>query len=211
MYGLLQAGKLANVQLQTFLAPHGYQPCPITLGLWMHASCDICFTLVMDDFAVRYMDWHNVKHLLTVLKNHYQVTEDWEASQYCGLTITWDYVLHTVDLAMPGYIEHALKQFQHPHPKHREHAPHTWLKPTYSAATQLTPEPDQTPALDATNCQHVQEVIGVLLYYSWAVDNSIGNACHPTVTRHTSYNGSIDAAPQLLCHPSQCQYLLSFQ
>jgi len=36
MYGLPQAGKIANAQLQAFLAPHGYHPCPITPGLWTH-------------------------------------------------------------------------------------------------------------------------------------------------------------------------------
>jgi len=52
MYGLPQAGKLANVQLQAFLEPHVYHPCPITPGLWMHTSHDIWFTLVVDDFAI---------------------------------------------------------------------------------------------------------------------------------------------------------------
>jgi len=88
MHELPQACKLANIQLQAFLAPHGYHPCPITLGLWTHMSHDICFTLVADDFAVRYMDCVDADHLLTALKDHYQVTEDWEASQYCSLSIT---------------------------------------------------------------------------------------------------------------------------
>jgi len=52
MYGLPQAGKLTNIQLQAFLEPHGYHPCPITSGLWAHTSRDIWFTLVIDDFAV---------------------------------------------------------------------------------------------------------------------------------------------------------------
>ena len=30
MYRRPQARKIANDQLQAFLAPHGYQPCPIT-------------------------------------------------------------------------------------------------------------------------------------------------------------------------------------
>jgi hypothetical protein len=33
MYGLPQAGRLTNLQLQKFLEPHGYIPCPITPGL----------------------------------------------------------------------------------------------------------------------------------------------------------------------------------
>jgi len=215
MYGLPQASKLANIWLQNFLVPHGYHPCPITPGLWTHASCDIHFTLIVDDFAVRYMDWHNVDHLLTALKDHYQVTEDWEASQHCGLSITWDYTMCIVDLAMPGYIEHALKQFQHPHPKHPEHTPHTWLKPIYGASTQLTPKPNQTPALDATNCQHVQEVIGVLLYYARAVDSMLLAALGTLATQQSQGTQAMMVAlTQLLnycaTHP-QCQHLLPHQ
>ena len=54
MYGLPQAGKLANEQLQAVLAPHGYVPCPITPGLWKDTHSDLMFTLVVDDFGVRY-------------------------------------------------------------------------------------------------------------------------------------------------------------
>jgi len=111
MYGLPQAGKLANVQLQQFLAPHGYHPCPFTPGLWTHDMRDIRFTLVVDDFAVRYTNRADIDHFLMALKLHYQVTEDWDASRYCGLTLTWDYTNRTVDLAMPGYIDRALKRF----------------------------------------------------------------------------------------------------
>jgi len=38
MYGLPQAGLLANLQLQWFLAPHSYMPCAITPGLWHHQT-----------------------------------------------------------------------------------------------------------------------------------------------------------------------------
>jgi len=41
MYGLPQARKLANIQLQNFLEPHGYHPCPITPGLWTHTTHSI--------------------------------------------------------------------------------------------------------------------------------------------------------------------------
>jgi len=117
MYGLPQAGKLANTQLQNFLEPHGYHPCPITPGLWMHDTRPIQFTLVVDDFAVCYTDKVDATHLMSVLRQHYQVTEDWDAMQYCGMTLKWDYQNRTVDLSMLGYIDWALKQFQHPQPK----------------------------------------------------------------------------------------------
>jgi hypothetical protein len=52
MYGLKQAGLLANQLLQTRLAPFGYYPTRYTPGLWLHKTRSISFTLVVDDFAV---------------------------------------------------------------------------------------------------------------------------------------------------------------
>jgi len=77
MYGLLQASKLANIQLQQFLEPHGYHPCPLTPGLWTHTTQDICFKLVVDDFVIWYTAQTDVQH--------YQVTRDWVASCKCSV------------------------------------------------------------------------------------------------------------------------------
>jgi hypothetical protein len=55
MYGLKQAGLLANQLLQTRLAPFGYYPARHTPGLWLHKTQPISFTLVVDDFAVKYV------------------------------------------------------------------------------------------------------------------------------------------------------------
>jgi len=115
-YGLPQVSKIANDQLQQFLLPHGYHPCPFTPGRWQHDTHNICFTLVVDDFAVCYTNQDDAMHLLTALHNHYQITEYWDATQYCGLTLQWDYDQCTVNISMPGYIKHALLHFCHPHP-----------------------------------------------------------------------------------------------
>jgi hypothetical protein len=52
MYGLKQAGLLANQLLQTRLAPFGYYPARHTTGIWLQKTRPISFTLVVDDFAV---------------------------------------------------------------------------------------------------------------------------------------------------------------
>jgi len=98
------------------LLPHGYHLCPFNPGLWQHDTWDICFTLVIDDFTIHYTNWDDADHLLAALCIHYQVTEDWEAAWYCGLTLQWDYHQCTVDISMPRYIEHALMWFCHPSP-----------------------------------------------------------------------------------------------
>jgi hypothetical protein len=52
MYGLTQAGLLANVLLAKRLAKHGYSPVPHTHDLWMHKWRPIKFSLVVEDFRV---------------------------------------------------------------------------------------------------------------------------------------------------------------
>jgi len=92
-----------------------------------------------------------------------------------------------------------LKWFQHPHPKHPERAPHAWLRPTYGAATQVTPVPDHTPALDTADCQHVQEVIGILLYYAWAVNPTLLTALGTLATQQSQgTQATMEALMQLL-------------
>jgi hypothetical protein len=52
MYGLPQAGILANQLLAGRLAIHGYHQIKFTPGLWRHFTRPIQFTLVMDDFGL---------------------------------------------------------------------------------------------------------------------------------------------------------------
>jgi hypothetical protein len=60
MYGLKQAGLLANQLLQTRLEPFGYYPARHTPGLWLHKTQPISFTLVVDNFAVKYVGKQHV-------------------------------------------------------------------------------------------------------------------------------------------------------
>ena len=60
IYGLPQAGRMANEQLKRFLAPHGYYEVTHTPGLWKHKTRPIQFTLVVDDFGVKYVGKEHV-------------------------------------------------------------------------------------------------------------------------------------------------------
>ena len=61
VWGLPQAGILANKKLKRKLEPFGYHECNNTPGLWYHKTRNIIFTLVVDDFGVRYVDKNDVK------------------------------------------------------------------------------------------------------------------------------------------------------
>jgi hypothetical protein len=116
MYGLKQAGLLANQLLQTRLAPFGYYPARHTPGLWLHKTRPILFTLVVDDFAVKYVGKQHAEHLRNALLRTYELTTDWTATVYSGMTLKWDYKNRTCDISMPGHVSNVLSKFQHDAP-----------------------------------------------------------------------------------------------
>jgi hypothetical protein len=77
MYELKHAGLLANQLLQTRLAPFGYYPARHTPGLWLHKTWSISFSLVVDDFAVKYVGKQHADHLRNALLKTYELTTDW--------------------------------------------------------------------------------------------------------------------------------------
>ncbi len=105
VWGLPQVGILANKLLRKRLLPHGYFKCPNTPGLWKHKSRPIAFTLVVDNFRVKYVRKEHVDHLRSCIKQKYELTEDWTEDLYCGIKLLWDYDLRALNISMPGYIE----------------------------------------------------------------------------------------------------------
>ena len=59
MYGLPQAGIIAQELLQERLAKAGYHQSKSIPGLWTHVTRKICFTLVVDNFAIKYTNMDN--------------------------------------------------------------------------------------------------------------------------------------------------------
>ena len=55
MYGLPQAGLIANELLVKRLNKHGYRQSKLVPGLWKHDTRTIQFTLVVDNFGVEYV------------------------------------------------------------------------------------------------------------------------------------------------------------
>jgi hypothetical protein len=135
MYGLKQAGLLINQLLQTRLAPFGYYPARHTPGIWLHHTRPISFTLVVDDFAVKYVGKQHAEHLRNALLKTYELTTDWDGTVYSGITLKWDYKNRTRDISMPGYVSNVLRKFQRDAPKHPQHTPSRYVTPVYGTKT----------------------------------------------------------------------------
>ncbi len=92
------------------------------------------FTLVNDDFGVKYTNRDDADHLMNTLKKLYTVSVDWTADKYRGIQLDWDYAKRTYDLPMPAYVDRSLYRFQfhkliRPHtPSHALSLLHTLLR-----------------------------------------------------------------------------------
>jgi hypothetical protein len=197
MYGLKQSGLLANQLLQTRLAPFGYYPAGHTPGLWPHKTRPISFTLVVDDFAVKYVGKQYSEHLRNALLRTYELTTDWTVTVtvmvYSGMTLKWDYKNQTCDISMPGYVSNVLSKFQHDAPKHPQHTPSRYVTPFYGAKTQYATKDETTP-LTAKQCITIQKVTGPVLYYARAVDPTVLMPLNDIATEQTKATKKTQAA-----------------
>jgi hypothetical protein len=184
MYGLLQAGILANKLLEQRLNAKGYYHCQHTPRLWSHVWQDIILYLVVDDFGIKTTSREHVIHLKDALKEHYTVTMDWDGSLFCGINIDWNYPAGTVNLNMPKYIPKALLKFQHPTPDSPQHQPYKHAPIQYGARVQRVVINTSAP-LSPDAIKRVQNIVGTLLYYGRAVDPTLLTAQCGAARRNT--------------------------
>jgi hypothetical protein len=72
MYGLPQAGIIAQQLLEERLRKHGYHQSQMAPGLWKHDTRCISFSLVVNDFGVNYVGKENAQHLLDTVQQYYK-------------------------------------------------------------------------------------------------------------------------------------------
>ena len=173
MYGLPQAGIIAQELLEKRLNARGYKQSKFTPGLWYHETRNIKFALVVDDFGIKYEREEDAQHLIESLTPHYQITTDMKGERFIGLTLDWDYKNQEVHISMPGYVEKALTRFDHKPPTKPQHQPHPNQPIQYGAKTQRSQPEDTSPKLNKEKKKFIQEVTGVFLFYARAVDSTM--------------------------------------
>ena len=78
-YGLKQGGKIAHDDLVQHLNEHGYVRAGTTEGLFRHVTRDISFTLIVDDFGIKYQCKEDVDHLNKIMGEKYIFKVDFKA------------------------------------------------------------------------------------------------------------------------------------
>ena len=92
-----------------YLNKNDYVQADNTDRLFKHVSRGISFTLVVDDFRIKYVNNEDIKQLIKVIQEKYTFEVDFNAMQYIGIDLQWDYDKCKLICSMIGYIEQALK------------------------------------------------------------------------------------------------------
>ena len=185
MYGLPHVDIIAQKLLKERLENNGYCQSDKTLGSWKHDTQPISFTLIVDDFGVKYAGKKHTNHLINVLKEHYTVTEDCEGEKYGGINLDWDYTKRQVHFSMPEYVKDYLIRFQHMLQK-LTHQPHKQTIPVFGATIQYAKSADTSNKIDDDGKKCIQQVTVTFLYNSRAADPTMLVALSEIASRETS-------------------------
>ena len=153
----------------------------------------------MDNFFIQHTSDEALDHLISTLQRHYTITIDKTGAKFCGMQLDWNYNEGHVTLSMPGYIEKALNRFTHTMTAKPQHAPHAWTPLDYGSHIQYAPVEDDSMPLDKQGINLLQQIVGTLLYYARAIDNTMLVALGTLVAAQTKGTAkTMEAATQLL-------------
>eukprot|EP00804_Cyclotella_cryptica_P010975 CCRYP_016691-RC/>CCRYP_016691-RC protein AED:0.38 eAED:0.38 QI:0/0/0/1/0/0/2/0/391 len=144
------------------LNAHGYHQSKLVPGLWKHIWRPIQFTLVVDDFGIKYVGDEHPQHLLTVLQEHYSVTTDWQGAA----TSVSPWTGTTTNAAFTSQCQATSKGLRNMHP----------FRPCPSnmePATQCAKAPSTAALLDPKGKKFIQQVCGKFLFLGRAVDPTL--------------------------------------
>ena len=130
-------GYLSQKRLVKHLHEHGYVQDVNVPCLFRHYQRGTIFTLVVDDFAVKYKNDEDADHLINILNKLYVIKVDKAASKYLGFNIQFDDTKHTVTLSMPDYIPKVLARFCPNETIKGARSPAIYVPPDYGKADQI--------------------------------------------------------------------------
>jgi hypothetical protein len=184
--GLPQTGILANKRLRCKLAPFRYYEHVNTPGLWYHESRPTSFTLVINNFGIKYVNKEDIDHLISSIKTTYTLTEDWTVILYCGIALDWDYTNYTINISMPGYNKRKLQEYNHVKSKTIQTYPYMPAPKQFGSEAQWPLPLDAPPPLGKTDIKQFQQIVGSILYFARAVDTTVLMALSTIAIKQTN-------------------------
>jgi hypothetical protein len=198
VWGLPQAGILANKLLHKRLLPHGYYECKHTPGLWRHLTRPISFTLVVNDFGVKYVGQEHVDHLINASRENKSLPKIGLAictagSSCFGIIIDAPSIYQCGDISKSSSKNTSIKC-----PTSHEIA-HTLQRQSNTAPCTNPTTTDISPKLSDAEIKEIQCIIGSISYYVRAVNITILMALSSIASEQTrGTTNTMAKAKQLL-------------
>jgi hypothetical protein len=202
MYGLAQAGRLAQDRLKDHLLTYGYSEAPSTPCLFTHSSRPTKFSLVVDDFGIKYSTTDDLDHLLNALRDMYIITTDPIGASYLGLTINYDRPSRRIHVSLPGVIAEYLERYQFTTKAKITHMPMVHHAISYGHHSVAPIPPDTSPLLSPTRIKRLQSILGALLHYARMVDPTM--LCTVNKLASSLQSESTEAAANHLLDYASC-------
>lgn len=178
MYGLPQSGYLSNKHLAMHLATAGYLEDSNVPCLFTHNVSGLQFSLVVDDFGIKYYSMADLQHLIaTIERGGWKYKLDLSGSKYIGLTLNWNYVANFVELTMPAYVTKGLTRFTTGTHMKGASSPGIYISPAMGVKIQPETSDDSALATPAEKLW-IQQVNGYFLYYARMLDDLILPTCN---------------------------------
>ena len=176
IYGLKQAGILAQKQLFKHLEEHGYTQCPNTPAVFCHKDRPTKFAVVVDDFGIKVGGAQkdraeNTQHLLDTLRKKYIITVDTYGKQYLGININVNHKAHTVTMDMRGYMPKILRREGIAHER-EIHTPANYQQPRRGPEDLLVAKDDISPLISAERALTYMRLIGGFQYYVCSIESA---------------------------------------
>jgi hypothetical protein len=177
--GLPQSGLLSQLRLISLLTQHGLsETC--TPMLFRHHTHSTAFTLVVNDFLVRYSHPSELDHLVSCLSTLYELKVHRDLLRYTYLGYTLDYSPTSpspcMTLSMPNHIPSMLSHLC-PSGCGSASSPAVYTPPVSYTDLSLpfSPSSITTPSTLVSPAEKtwIQQVVGSLLFYARALDLSL--------------------------------------
>ena len=114
MYSHAFAGRITQTDFKALVSYHGYYEHPNVPYLFLHCTRPTVFTLIVDDIGIEVFSDDDLQHLITTIRNKWELKVDRTGAKYSDLCLIWDYSNNSLITDVPNHVAESLVRLNLP-------------------------------------------------------------------------------------------------